>query len=113
MKVSTLAAIFAVMTAGALVGCSRASAPVSTTKTIVIDKMAYGPAPTALRVGDTLVWRNDDIFRHSATAKNGAFDVDLQPHASGQVTLKTAGALDIYCRYHPDMTLHLVVEPSG
>lgn len=113
MKAAPLAAMAAAFALAALAGCSRASAPAAATRTIVIDKMAYGPAPAPLRVGDTLVWRNADIFRHSATARNGAFDIDLQPRTSGQVTLKTAGAIDVYCRYHPDMTLRLVVEPRG
>jgi plastocyanin len=61
-------------------------------------------------VGDTLVWRNADILQHSATARNGAFDVDLPPGASGTVTLKSPGAIDVYCRYHPTMTIRLTVN---
>lgn len=110
MRAPILAAAVAAMMLGGAAGCSRAPAPAAATRTIVIDKMAYGPAPPGLMVGDTLVWRNADIFRHSATARNGAFDIDLQPGASGEVTLKSPGVIDVYCRYHPDMTLRLTVN---
>ena len=37
--------------------------------TIVIDKMKFGPVPAELHAGDTIIWQNNDIFRHSATAR--------------------------------------------
>lgn len=97
---------------GALAGCQRAAAPAhhTATYTVVMKNLAYGPAPSGLMPGDTIVWKNADIFRHTATARNGAFDVDLQPGQSGATIVKTAGVIDVYCRYHPDMTMRLVVN---
>ncbi|MBN9545531.1 MAG: hypothetical protein J0I19_08655 [Alphaproteobacteria bacterium] len=74
-----------------------------------IKNMAFGPAPQHLKVGDTILWRNNDIFRHTATAKPG-FDLDLAPGAQGEVTLKNPGILNVICRYHPNMTMRLAVE---
>lgn len=106
-------ATFALAVAGILLAnCSRAPAPPATA-TIVVDKLAYGPAPAHLREGETLVWSNHDIFQHSATARDGSFDVDLPPGKSGAVTLTHAGVVDVYCRYHPDMKIRLVVEPTS
>lgn len=105
--------IAAAVVLGALAACQRAAAPAhraGTTYTIVIDKLAYGPAPNGLMVGDTIVWKNNDVLRHTATARNGAFDIDLQPGQTGQTSLKTPGVIDVYCRYHPDMTQKLVVN---
>ncbi|HVY84986.1 MAG TPA: hypothetical protein VG943_07625 [Caulobacterales bacterium] len=68
--------------------------------------MKFGPAPQSARVGDAIEWRNDDMFRHTATVA-GLFDVDLKPGARAKVTLKKAGAFKVYCRYHPTMTLTL------
>lgn len=31
------------------------------THTIVVEKMKFGPAPTGVRVGDTVTWVNRDI----------------------------------------------------
>lgn len=75
----------------------------SRTYTVVIDKMAFGTVPAGLRVGDRIFWVNRDMFRHTATAKDGSFDVDLQPGKSATVTIREAGPLSVSCRYHPAM----------
>ena len=76
---------------------------------IEIKDMAFSSAPQHLKVGATIVWRNNDMFRHTATAKPG-FDLNLAPGAEGQVTLKHPGILNVICRYHPNMTVQLSVE---
>ena len=76
---------------------------------VTIQDMAYGKAPASLQVGDTIVWQNKDILRHSATARGGSFDLDLAPGKQGEVTLKQAGQLQVFCRYHPTMKLTLMV----
>ena len=80
--------------------------------TITLAQMAFGPAPAGLRVGDVIEWINADIFRHSATARDGSFDVDLVPKARARITLRKAGAIDFYCRYHPGMTGRLQVAKA-
>lgn len=77
---------------------------------IEIRNMAFGAAPAHLKVGDTIHWENKDIFQHSATARQGSFDLDLPPGKSGDVTLKKSGVLTVFCRYHPNMTVRLTVE---
>jgi plastocyanin len=37
--------------------------------------------------------------------------VTLQPEKSATFVLKKAGAVDYYCRYHPNMKATLKVEP--
>jgi len=76
---------------------------------IVIDKMQYGPMPTDVRAGDIIEWTNKDILEHSATARDGHFDVDLKPGTSGRVTA-TTGTLAFFCKFHPTMTATLVVK---
>jgi len=78
-------------------------------KTITIDKLAFAPAPAALRVGDTVVWSNRDMFQHSATARDGSFDLNLKPGASARVRLTRPGVIRYYCRFHPGMTGELRV----
>ncbi|MBI2262016.1 MAG: hypothetical protein HYU62_10195 [Caulobacterales bacterium] len=78
------------------------------THTIVMEKMRFGPSPAGLRVGDTIVWVNRDLFRHTATARN-QFDVDLAPGASGRTVLRAAGTIPYICRFHPGMTGVLTV----
>src|SRR5436190_956902 len=58
---------------------------------IVLHDMAFGAAPAPLVHGEVIEWVNQDIFQHTATARNGAFDVLLKPDASARVTLQKAG----------------------
>src|SRR3569833_2961818 len=76
---------------------------------IEIRNMAFGPVPPHLKVGDTILWRNADMFRHTATAKPG-FDLDLAPVALGVVTLIIAVSLYVIFRYHPNMSMRLAGE---
>lgn len=78
-----------------------------------VNKMKFGPTPEGVKVGDTIEWVNDDFLRHTATARSGAFDVDLKPGAKARVVLKSAGKIDFYCRYHPGMTGRLIVAAKG
>jgi plastocyanin len=79
------------------------------TYTVVIDAMKFEPTPARLRVGDTIVWVNRDMFRHTVTARNGAFDVDLEAGAKRSTVIKAAGKIAFYCRFHPGMTGSLTV----
>jgi plastocyanin len=79
------------------------------TYTVVIDKMKFGAVPANLRVGDRVLWVNEDMFRHTATAKDKSFDVDLQPGAKGVSIVRKAGAISVLCRYHPGMRAMLKV----
>ena len=61
-------------------------------------------------VGDVIEWTNKDIFDHTATAKNGEFDVVIPAGKKVRVVLKHAGTFDYYCRLHPNMTARVTVE---
>ena len=79
--------------------------------TIVLDNMGFGPPPASARAGDVIVWVNRDMFRHTATASDKSFDVDLPPRKEARTVLKKAGVLSYYCRFHPGMTGKIVVKP--
>lgn len=92
----------------ALVGAAPATAAPKV-HMVRMAKMVFGPAPTGVRVGDVIEWVNADIFQHTATARNGAFDVDLKPGTKARTVLRAAGVVIYYCRYHPGMTGRVVV----
>lgn len=71
--------------------------------TVVIDKLRFGPLPAKLHQGDTILWVNKDMFRHTATALDHSFDIDLMPGQSGKAVLAKTGAISFVCRYHPSM----------
>ena len=73
------------------------------TYVVVMDKMKFGAVPANLKAGDVLVWENRDMFRHTATAKDGSFNVDLPAGAKGKTVLRRPGAFAFSCKYHPGM----------
>ncbi|MBB5550907.1 MULTISPECIES: cupredoxin family copper-binding protein [Rhizobium] len=78
---------------------------------LTIAGMKFSAPPAELHVGDVIVWRNDDIFRHTATARDKSFDIDLPPKSVDRMTISRAGAVDFYCRFHPAMTGTLGIRP--
>jgi plastocyanin len=78
---------------------------------IGIDKLAFGAAPSGLHMSDIVEWTNSDILRHTATATDGSFDVDLPAGAKGRTILKRAGGVTYVCRFHPGMKGRLEVAP--
>ena len=82
------------------------------THVVVIDAMKFGPVPATLRAGDTIVWDNRDVLKHTATARDGSFDLRLQPGKKGRTVLRKAGNLAIWCIYHPMMRTTLRVAAS-
>jgi plastocyanin len=78
---------------------------------IGIDNLAFGPAPGGLHVNDIVEWTNSDILRHTATATDGSFDIDLPAGATGRTILKRAGGVTYACRFHPGMKGRLEVAP--
>ena len=64
-----------------------------------------------MHVWDVIVWQNKDILRHTATARDASFDVDLLAGAEGKTTLEEAGTFDFFYKFHPGMTGTLIVLP--
>lgn len=77
---------------------------------ITVAAMAFGPPPADLRPGDVVVWINADVVRHTATARDGTFDVELPPKGRARATIGKAGVHAYFCRYHPAMNGRLTVR---
>jgi plastocyanin len=78
---------------------------------ITMENLVISPAEASVKVGDTIEWINKDIFAHTATARNGDWDVTIPPKTTVTSVLKKAGSIDYYCRFHPNMKATLVVAP--
>jgi plastocyanin len=84
-----------------------AAAP--TVYTVIIDKMKFGPTPAGIRVGDTIIWINRDFLKHTATARDKSFNVELPSKTSAKTVIRLSGTIAFYCSYHPGMTGSLEV----
>ena len=78
---------------------------------ITIDNMVFAPAEVSAKVGDTIEWINKDVFAHTATARNGDFDVNIAPKKTVTSVLKKPGTVEYYCRFHPNMKAVLTIAP--
>jgi plastocyanin len=96
----------------ALALVAAAAMPASAeTITVTIENLSFKPAEVKAKVGDTILWVNKDVLDHTATARDKSFDIIQGANKSVSQTLTKAGSFDFYCKYHPNMTGRLVIEP--
>jgi plastocyanin len=94
----------------ALTVAMSASADAATIQ-ITMENLVISPADASAKVGDTIEWINKDIFAHTATARNGDWDVTMPPKKTVTSVLRQAGTVEYYCRFHPNMKATLVIAP--
>jgi plastocyanin len=94
---------------GALLLVSASGPAAAAAHVVVIDHMKYGPVPP-LNVGDTVVFVNKDIFRHTVTATNNSFNIDLMPGKRGMLHINSAGRAVFTCKYHPGMRGSMIAK---
>src|SRR4051794_14092481 len=78
---------------------------------ITMENLVVSPAEATAKVGDTVELINKDVLAHTATARNGDFDVAMPPKKTVTYVLKKAGTVEYYCRFHPNMKAVLNVAP--
>ena len=78
---------------------------------ITMENLVVSPLEATAKVGDTLELINKDVLAHTATARNGDFDVAMPPKKTVTYVLKKAGTIEYYCRFHPNMKAVLNVAP--
>ena len=74
------------------------------------EKLAFVPAQITAHVGDTIEWINSDFVAHTATARDGSWDVLIPVNAKKTVVIKAEGTVDYYCKFHPNMTGKVLVS---
>ncbi|MCB8822912.1 cupredoxin domain-containing protein [Microvirga rosea] len=100
-----------ILAAVALGMLASPASPAGTIRPILMKDIAFAPKQVTVHVGDTLEWANQDIVAHTATAKDKSWEVNVLPGKNGRVVMKAAGTFDYICRYHPNMTGEIIIEP--
>jgi plastocyanin len=75
----------------------------------------FSVATVHARVGDTIVFTNDDPFVHNIFSMSDAQSFDLGAFGKGQsrkLTLKSPGRIEVGCAIHPEMKLTIEVSQS-
>jgi plastocyanin/uncharacterized membrane protein len=98
--------------------CAQTPQPTQTGKgashIVTIKQMHFDPAQIKVQAGDTVEWKNDDIFAHTITANDGSFDSGLiDPGHSWQKTFTTTQTVAYHCRPHPNMRATLSVQAAS
>ena len=82
-----------------------------TTHTVVIRQFAFVPETLEVSMGDTVVWVNEDIVPHTATAADARWDSDrLDRGDSWSLEIRAPGEVDYTCLYHPAMRARLIAD---
>lgn len=73
--------------------------------------MQFEPAELVVKRGSRVVWVNKDLFPHTATAIDEAFDsASIAAGASWTYKASQSGTYAYVCALHPTMKGKLVVE---
>ena len=108
---ATTRAVLSVCVALLIFAGASAAASRSRTHTVALRGMKNVPATVVVRVGDTVVWKNEDVVPHTATDRGKRFDSgNIEPGASWSYAANTKGTYDYYCAYHPNTKGKLVVR---
>ncbi len=92
-----------------LLGISPAWAG-SKTHIVLISNMKFEPSALSVQAGDTVIWKNEDLVPHTATAK-GVFDSGtIDASGSYKIVVKKKGNFDYVCSFHPTMKAAIKVQ---
>ncbi len=81
------------------------------THSIVIRNFQYVPATATVAVGDTIVWTNEDVVPHTATAADRAWDTgSIASKETGRAVVERKGRHEYVCAFHPNMKAELTAE---
>jgi len=95
-------------------GCSSSSSPSSPTTTTAdvtvsiagnLGAQSFVPNPVAMRVGQTISWKNNDAITHDATQDGSGFATGniAGGATSSPIMMSTAGRFTYHCTIHPGM----------
>ena len=78
---------------------------------VIMKGMRFQPTELTVHPGETIEFKNEDIFAHTVTADDGSFDSGLiQPGSSWKMTVQKAGTIAYHCAPHPNMKAVLVAS---
>lgn len=104
--------------AGSAAGAANTSSSTVTatggTGHVVMKALAFNPTTVEAKVGQTVVWANEDSSPHNVTYVSGprfGSSRTLNPGATFSITVTQPGTIHYYCTIHPWMRGTIVVAP--
>jgi plastocyanin len=80
------------------------------TYTVEIKGFKFIPEKLEVNAGDTVIWKNEDIVPHTATAPKGFDSKGIDPNKTWTYVATKKGAHLYICSYHPTMKGELDVK---
>ena len=80
------------------------------THTITIEGMQFSPSDVTVKAGDRVVWVNNDLVPHTATATKVFDSGSIAPGKSSATAAPRPGRYEYGCTFHPTMKAVLIVE---
>lgn len=98
-----------------IVLCLGVGAVVAATREHIVSQKnkAFSARTLKVKVGDTVVFRNDDPFFHNIFSLSDVQSFDLGSYPQGQArkaTFTKEGKVEVECAIHPDMKMTVEVE---
>jgi plastocyanin len=83
-----------------------------------LEDKAYQPNPVSIKVGETVIWTNNDLTIHTVTEGNSSTNVPINGFDSGLLNpdetfkhvFKKAGTIEYHCILHPTMTGRVIIS---
>jgi plastocyanin len=87
------------------------SADVTITINGMLGNASFSSTPAAVKVGQTVAWRNADSTSHTATGSGFDTGIVAPGQTSRAISFTAAGNVDYHCSIHPSMVGTLSVTP--
>jgi len=84
------------------------TAPAAGGATLTISGFAFSPLTAA--AGETITITNDDSAKHTVTADDDSFSVEVPGGGTAELVIDAAGTYAIHCNIHPQMSGEITVN---
>jgi len=79
---------------------------------VKIDNFTFGPQRLSVKLGDTVVWTNEDDIPHTVVSISRFRSAALDTGDKFSFTFTKAGTYEYFCGLHPQMQGTIVVEAA-
>ena len=77
---------------------------------VEISGFSFNPEALAVKPGDTIIWTNQDIAPHTATASDNSWDTGtITQGKSKKIRITRDFSPEYFCRFHPQMRAKLQI----
>jgi len=108
--IRAMASLVAMASAPLLVHPARGNASSPKVHHVEISGFKFNPEVLAVKPGDTIIWTNQDIAPHTATALDNSWDTGtIAQGKSKKIEVTSNFSPEYFCRFHPQMQAKLQI----